>query len=245
MSSDDPSPYTPDRGWAADYAPGATFAAFTDLDRYPDWEFLLAGLNRDISWASLRPFRHGGYVASDRAHQQQLFLVVGAIAVAGAQAETDMKRILLAHDPDRTKHLSDTHWRWSQLMAALRTLAQGDDEMTDLRKVLTWADEHDVEEIRNGAVHSYWWLFDVGHVHRGRIRTAGSREQDTAVVGTWDDYFNQIDVMFEFAARLQAIVPWPTAILPPLDHPGLLNERVRWPHAPDLAGTVQESGEET
>lgn len=99
------SPYTPDRAWANAYPPGATFVGFTDLDKHPDWEFLLAGLDRDISWASPRPFRHGGYAPADRAVQQQIYLLVGAITVAGAHAETDMKRILLANAPDTTQAL--------------------------------------------------------------------------------------------------------------------------------------------
>lgn len=237
MTSDDPStsPYAPDRAWAEAYPEGGYFVEHR-LNGHPAFEFLLAGLNRNLTMASPRPFRHGGYAPSDRAMQQQLFLIVGAITVAGAQAETDMKRILLAHDPDTTKHYSDTKQRWSDLMKELRALAAAEDGPVDLQELLGWADEQNVEEVRNGAVHSYWWLFDVGHVHRARIQP---REEDVVVLGTWDDYFRHVSIMFEFAARLQAIVPWPTAILPPLNDAGMVNEPVRLPLPPDLMATVQ------
>lgn len=123
-------------------------------------------------------------------------------------------------------------------MKALRALADEHADHADLQELLAWADDRNLDEIRNSAVHGYWWLYDIGHAHRGRIRGRRSGEQDAALMGTWDDLLQQADIIFDFAARLQAIVPWPTAILPPLDEPGFLTERVRLPKAPGLTGSV-------
>ena len=97
------SPYlSQDTSWL-EGLPGGHLVT-TQLDHVPHFHYLLVGLGSEqesYNVATLRMHRVGGSNAADVVLRQNVFTLVGAMAVAGGHIEAEMKRIIIQAEEDR------------------------------------------------------------------------------------------------------------------------------------------------
>lgn len=193
------------------------YRVVVEAEGSPAWEFVLTGLAGPITTydlASLRMGRHGGSTLADEAHQQTLFSVLGAIAVAGGHIEAEMKRIILISNEGRKSGFDEVDLTWTDLEKELLRIAAGEGAVAQtLAPVLAWGLEHNIKTMRDHAVHSAWCLHDIGHVQAGRFQRKSS---GASLQTTFDELTSTVADMFTYLDGLQRVVNWPTAVLPPL-----------------------------
>ncbi|WP_460798968.1 hypothetical protein [Nocardioides pacificus] len=211
-----PSPYVEkDASWR-DGLGGEVFNV--EVEDMPRWQCLLTIVEDPQERYDLSTFRvkrSGGATPGDHQYRQNVFVLVGAITVAAGHIEAEMKRIIVVAEESESAGFADVPSTWSGLVDRLTAIADGDGMLAEpLRAVLDWGAEQKVAEIRHAAVHSAWWVFDAGHVHRSRFK---NKSNGSTQMGTWEQVAQQSETLFEYLDRLQTIVPWPMATLPPID----------------------------
>lgn len=181
------------------------------------WDLLVTGLSGPIErydLATLRFTRDGGPHQADRAHQRALFTIVGALVVSAGHIEAEMKRIVLVHRGDPDSGFADVDDTWTSLERELRAIADGDGPLADpLGEALSWGEANRIKEIRDTAVHSSWCLYDLGHMHASRFKRKSDGQTRLA---SYQEVAEFVTTLREYANRLQRIVKWPVALLPPL-----------------------------
>lgn len=215
-----------DDAWAQAYAP-SPFVRFTPTDAPAGLEFVLLNAQlaqgpRNLDLATFRPARHGGATPEDLVVQQNIFLLVGAITVAGGLVEAEMKRLLLLDSEDTDFVQVDENW--TELERRLAQVSASESPHAEaIRQALEWAERNGIKRARDSAVHSAWWLFNVGGgVARARFRRGMSGALE---LGTIEDYLEQANLVFEYAERLAEIGSWPMAVLPPGQ---MMHLELRW-----------------
>lgn len=218
--------------WTADYDDGPLI--LLELDSYLPYELLLT--DPPPSWlegvvvATVRLRRHGGSHPSDEDHQQQLFLAVGMVAVIAGHLELEMKRILLTAAARAGSTFSDVDLTWSALEKDLEKVAneQSGELANRLRPILEWGKSKKITERRHDVIHSAWGLYNIGHLEASRLKRNSRPEIHTF---SYEDIMTLTATMGEYLDRLSKVVPWTTAVLPPL--------------APDLVATGAGVGEQS
>lgn len=206
------------------------------VEDLPHWQCLLTigdGPQEQYDLSTFRVTRGGGATPGDRQYRQNVFVLLGAMTLAAGHIEAEMKRIILVADESDKAGFADVPSTWSGLIDRLDAIAHREGALAEsLREVLDWGTEQAISEIRHGAVHSAWWVFDPGHVHRSRFTR---KSNGSTQMGTWDQVAQQVETLFEFLDRLQKVVPWPMATLPPIDPDAQVVPVVRWdfPDTPD------------
>lgn len=186
---------------------------------YTPYELLLtqppAPWMEGVDVATVRLRRHGGPHSSDGEHQQRLFLAVGMVAVIAGHVEAEMKRILLTASARAGSTFSDVDLTWSGLEKGLEKVAnEQTGELADkLRPVLEWGKSKNIAGRRHDVIHSAWWLFNIGHLEASRFK----RNSPPAIhTFSYEDIVLLTATMGEYLDRLAQVVPWTTAVLPPL-----------------------------
>ena len=219
-------------GWTADYDDGPLI--LLELDRYLPYELLLTDppppWMEGVDVATVRLRRHGGPHPSDREHQQRLFLAVGMVAVIAGHVEAEMKRILLTASARAGSTFSDVDLTWSGLEKNLQKVAnEQTGELADrLRPILEWGRGKKIAERRHDVIHSAWWLYNIGHLEASRFKR---NSQPVIHTLSYEDVETLAVTMGEYLDRLAQVVPWTTAVLPPL--------------APDVKATGPSTGEQS
>lgn len=142
----------------------STLAKYTmEGETLPCEEYTLLippGVNRtQLGLSEIRPFRNK-WTPADHAHQLELFSAVGRIAVFGGHVEMAMKKVLITlrggtHDLLDPSLPGD----WDGLEKELRELCDGSDQTrTALLEILDDAEQKQLRDKRNDAIHGYWWL---------------------------------------------------------------------------------------
>jgi hypothetical protein len=117
------------------------------------YDLSLPGRCSTVDLSTVRVGRHGGSVPEDLAFREDLFRLVGSITVTGGHVEAAMKRILLVLTEAETI-FGLVDYQWADLEKKLRSPCDdADDRHHRLRRVLDWADTHDLREQRNTVVH--------------------------------------------------------------------------------------------
>jgi hypothetical protein len=182
------------------------------------WESFIVvpegGALENYQLAGLRAKRHGGPHPSDYALQQALMQVLGAITLVSGHVELEMKRILLTAKAEPTAGFADVDLGWKQLGDKLAEVARGDSVLASkLLPVLRWAEDKDIRERRNTAIHSAWCLYEIGHIEGARLahKSDGKThiDEDGELAAT-------VGILWEYLNRLQRVVQWPISIFPPL-----------------------------
>lgn len=189
-----------------------------ELEGFSAWEFVLANFNGSqqsrYDLSTLRVTRHGGLAPSDLALQQALFSLVGAITVVAGHIEAEMKRIILVANEGTKTGFAEVSQTWTDLEKSLQKVAEGEGGLADrLRPVLAWGQEEKIKETRDNVVHSAWLLYDVGHIEASRF---AHKSDGHSITATPEEFGGLAERMFEYLTRLQRVVSWPTAVLPPL-----------------------------
>ena len=199
------------------------------VEDMPHWQCLLTITDCPPEQCDLSTFRvkrSGGATPGDRQYRQNMFVLAGAMTIAAGHIEAEMKRIILVAEESESAGFADVPSTWSGLVDRLTAIADGDGVLAEpLRVILNWGREQQVTEIRHGAVHSAWWVFDPGHVHRSRF---SHKSNGSTQMGTWEQVAQQADTLFEYLDRLQNLVPWPMATLPPIDPDEQVVPELRW-----------------
>lgn len=156
------------------------------------WQCLLTvgdGPRERYDLSTFRVKRSGGAILRDRQYRQNVFILLGAMTLAAGHIEAEMKRIILVADESDRAGFADVPSTWSGLADRLDAIAHRDGALAEsLQEVLDWGTEQEVTEIRHDAVHSAWWVFDPGHVHRSRFTR---KSNGSTQMGTWDQAFGR------------------------------------------------------
>lgn len=187
-------------------------------DSIPAWEYSirnLSGAPGEFHMSTFRMVRHGGPHPSDVTHHQTLFAAVGAVTVVSGHIEAEMKRILLVASDGSKTTFADVDLTWTELEKALEAVAADPDVefASRLHDVLEWGKSERIKKRRHDVVHSAWTLYNIGHYEANRFER---RSSGTTIVHSHDSVAQLMMSMFEYLRRLQNIVRWPTAVLPPL-----------------------------
>lgn len=217
--------------WRAGYGGHLVTWQLPDVEPF---EYILTNLNGpmeryDVS--TLRMVRHGGVHTADVALQQSLFTAIGAITVIAGHIEAEMKRIILVAEEGRKSGFAELGATWSGLEDQLwRHASSGSELAAKLRPALDWGRSRQVKEIRDQAVHSAWRLHSIGHIEACRFKHKSDGE--TLIDRDGSRLAANVETMFTYLHKLEDVVSWPTAVLPPLPvdapHPTLVMEPV-WP----------------
>ncbi|WP_130177842.1 hypothetical protein [Cryobacterium sp. SO1] len=121
--------------------------------------------------------RIGGRSPEDVNFRHQLYMRIGAAAVAGGRIEAAMKRLLLHMSGSLEPTFADSDDPWKTLDRKLRNAATAlGERAADVVKVLDWGQANNIRDIRNDIIHAYWWDYsDVG-ITRGRVYQDGTSE---------------------------------------------------------------------
>jgi hypothetical protein len=163
--------------------------------------------------ATLRIGRHGGLTPADRQFRAELFGRVGAVTIAGSEAETGMKRLLLLLLGE-SGEFSGVDKTWTDLHRELLDECTGTDaRRLTLADVLAWGEEVGAKRRRDNVVHAYWWCFAGCGVRRSRFFR---QSNGTVLIGSLEDLDEDAEVLFEYARRFDALLgsDWPRAMLP-------------------------------
>jgi hypothetical protein len=121
--------------------------------------------------------RIGGRAPEDLIFRNQLYVRIGAAAVAGGRIEAAMKRLILHMSGSLEPSFADSDDPWKTLDRKLRNAATALGECAaEVVKVLDWGQANNIRDIRNDIIHAYWWDYsDVG-ITRGRVYQDGTSE---------------------------------------------------------------------
>jgi hypothetical protein len=193
----------------------------TEGENLPRAEYTLlippGGSRTKLGMSEIRPFRNQ-WQQADITHQLELFGAVGRIAVSGGHVEMAMKKVLITlrggeHDLLDPSLPSD----WDGLEKELRKLCDGSDETrTKLLQVLDDADQQQLHDKRNDAIHGYWWLVRVNNrlINARYYRPKkGATAPPVSIYNTIDDVNTVGTALFAMADRLEKLVTphWPIA----------------------------------
>lgn len=188
-----------------------------DFDGFPPYEAVLtntAGALSGYHMSGVRVTRLGGIHPADAATQRNLFTLLGAITLAAGHVELEMKRILLTANAVPESGFADVDYTWKGLEDRLTDVAAGDGPLAEaLGPVLAWSADKKLRERRNDAVHSAWWLFDVGHFEGSRL---AYRSDGASILDDGQGLAETAALLREYLNRLQRVVRWPMLVLPPL-----------------------------
>ena len=199
--------------------PGHSFAYQTEINLANGHQLTvdvtLPTATPTVDLSTVRLGRHGGETNADRLFQQRLYARLGAITVASGHAETAMKRLLLLlRGQSEFSRVADK--TWSQLHRCLESeRTDADVRRKRLRRVLKWGEENRVQQRRDNAVHSYWWIFDGCGVMRSRFYRDHDQNGVT-MISSLDELHEDAELLFEYARRLDDLLgeDWPRAMLP-------------------------------
>jgi hypothetical protein len=176
------------------------------------------GANRThLGLSEIRPFR-SEWTRDDFLHQMELFDAVGRVAVFGGHVEMAMKKVLITLRGDAHDLLDPSlPGDWDGLEKDLRKLCDGSEQTRiDLLEVLDDAEQKQLRDKRNDAIHGYWWLV---RVHNRLINARyyrpkkGATPTPVSIYNTPDDVRAVGNDLYRMADKLQKLVTpyWPIA----------------------------------
>jgi hypothetical protein len=170
-----------------------------------------------IGLSEIRPFRNA-WSTEDIAHQIELFDAVGRIAVYGGHVEMAMKKVLITLRGGEHNLLDPTlPGDWDGLEKELRNLCDGSSQTRiELLQILDDAEEKQLRDKRNDAIHGYWWLV---RIHNRLINARyyrpkkGKAPLPNSIYNTADDVRAVGTDLYYMADKLQKLVTpyWPIA----------------------------------
>jgi hypothetical protein len=164
--------------------------------------------------------RIGGPAPRDVAFRNALYARVGAAAVAGGRIEAAMKRLILHMSGTLEPAFANTEHPWKTLEKKVRSAAMAVGEgAEDVIRLLDWAEENRIRDIRNDIIHAYWWDYsDVG-ITRGRVHLDGTSE---IILMTPDQLDSDCEKLLRYAEALDSAMDgvWLNIYLPRLKTDG-------------------------